>query len=384
MSPHTVIYLQYTNPAAYPPIQHSAGILAEAGWQVVVLGVTIPGIARLEFPAQPGIEVRLMEAAPPGGWRQKLHYLRFCAWAVGWILRRQAAWVYASDALAAPLALVASYAPGVRVVYHEHDSPQRATAARFMRAIVGIRRRLLQSAAMVVAPNAERGRVIAEDAGAPIRLACVWNCPRKTEVAVTARRDSVRESWIMYHGSIVPARVPLALIQALTLVNPCVKLRIIGYETAGHVGYVRELTELAGSLGVGQRVEFLPMVPTRDELLMLSDSSQIGLSLMPLRTDDVNERWMSGASNKTFDYLARGVPVLVSDLPEWKATFVDTGLGRACQPDDARSIADALQWFHEHPDDARRMGECGRQRILNEWNYERQFEPVFRLMTATR
>jgi glycosyltransferase involved in cell wall biosynthesis len=383
MRDRTVVYLQYTNPAVYPPIQHSAGILAEAGWQVVVLGVTVPDVAQLEFPAHQDIEVRLTEAAPPGGWRQKFHYLRFSAWALRWILR-QRGWVYASDALTSPVALLASYIPGVRVVYHEHDSPGRRIASRFMKAVLGIRRRLLRRAAMVVAPNAQRARAIAEDAGTPIKLACVWNCPRRIEVAATARHDSAHESWIMYHGSIVPARLPRTLIEALTLVNPCVKLRVIGYETAGHVGYVRELTELAASLGVGQRLEFLPMVPTRDELLTLSDRSEIGLSLMPLRTDDVNERWMSGASNKTFDYMARGVPVLVSDLPEWKATFVDAGFGRACKPDDPQSIADALEWFHEHREDARRMGECGRQRILTDWNYERQFEPVFQLMTATR
>ena len=103
---------------------------------------------------------------------------------------------------------------------------------------------------------------------------------------------------------------------------------------------------------------------------------------MPVHTEEVNERWMRGASNKTFEYLARGVPVLVSDLPEWKATFVDSGFGRACTPDDPGSIADALKWFAEHAEDARRMGERGRQRILSEWNYERQFEPVLERMQA--
>lgn len=380
MRARTVVYVQYTNPAAYPPIQHSAGILAEAGWNAVVLGISVPDVAQLEFPAQPGIEVRLMTASP-GGWSQKLHYLRFCGWALGWILRRQAAWVYASDALSSPVGWLSSYLPGVRVVYHEHDSPGRGTHSRFMQTLLGFRRRLLCRAAIVVAPNAERGQAIAEDVGTAIPLVSVWNCPRKIEAAAAAEGDSAGESWVVYQGSIVPARVPRALLEALALISPCVKLRVIGYETAGHVGYIHELERLATSLGVGHRVEFVPTVP-RSELLKWTDRSQIGLSLMPIGTDEVNERWMRGASNKTFEYLARGVPVLVSDLPEWKATFVDSGFGCACRPDDARSIADVLGWFHEHRDEARRMGERGRQQILNEWNYERQFAPVLRLMTA--
>jgi hypothetical protein len=27
-----VLYLQYTNPAGYPPLEHSSGILADSGW----------------------------------------------------------------------------------------------------------------------------------------------------------------------------------------------------------------------------------------------------------------------------------------------------------------------------------------------------------------
>jgi len=380
MSAPTVVYLQYTNPAVYPPIQHSAGILAEAGWNVIVLGISVSDVERLEFPRHPRIEVRLTNPSKPG-WSQKLHYLRFCAWALGWIVRRRASWVYASDALTAPLGWLASHLPGVRVVYHEHDSPPRGGQSRFMQGVLGFRRRLLRRAAIVVAPNDERGRLIAEDAGAPMRVVSVWNCPRQVEAASPARRDSTPEAWVVYQGSIVPARVPRALIEALTLVSPCVKLRVIGYETAGHVGYIAELQRLAASIGVSHRVEFMAAVP-RHELLEWTDRSHIGLSLMPVHTEEVNERWMRGASNKTFEYLARGVPVLVSDLPEWKATFVDSGFGRACTPDDPGSIADALKWFAEHAEDARRMGERGRQRILSEWNYERQFEPVLERMQA--
>ena len=380
MSARTVVYLQYTSPAVYPPIQHSAGILAEAGWKVIVLGIRVPDVSRLEFPEHPGIEYRL--AGPsPSGFAQKVHYLRFCLWALGSILWRGAVWVYASDALTAPIGWLASYLPGVRVLYHEHDSPSPHAQTKFMQALLGFRQRVLRRAAIVVAPNAERGQAITAAAGTPIPLVSVWNCPRRIEAKDITERPAAGESWVVYQGSIVPARVPRAVIEALALVSPGVKLRVIGYETAGHVGYIHELEQLARSIGVGHRVEFIPTVP-RNELLQWTDRSQIGLSLMPVRTEEINERWMRGASNKTFEYLARGVPVLVSDLPEWKTTFVDKGFGCACVPDDPASIAHALDWFHEHADDARRMGERGRQQILNEWNYERQFEPVLRLMTA--
>ena len=97
---------------------------------------------------------------------------------------------------------------------------------------------------------------------------------------------------------------------------------------------------------------------------------------MPNDSMDLNEQNMTGASNKAFDYLACGLPVIVSNLTDWRTMYVDTGVGLACDPDDPASIAAAVQWFLDHPDQMRAMGERGRRRILENWNYETQFAPV--------
>jgi hypothetical protein len=56
--------------------------------------------------------------------------------------------------------------------------------------------------------------------------------------------------------------------------------------------------------------------------------------------------------------------------------YVLPGYGLSCNPNDADSIATQLRWFLEHPVETREMGGRGRQRILSEWSYERQFNPV--------
>jgi spore maturation protein CgeB len=53
-----------------------------------------------------------------------------------------------------------------------------------------------------------------------------------------------------------------------------------------------------------------------------------------------------------------------------------------CNPEDVSSIAAALEWFAAHPDQRHQMGERGRQRILDDWNYERQFSGVYRALCA--
>ena len=42
-----ILYVQFTNPAAYPPLEHSARILADAGWDVMFLGTGALGADRL-------------------------------------------------------------------------------------------------------------------------------------------------------------------------------------------------------------------------------------------------------------------------------------------------------------------------------------------------
>jgi spore maturation protein CgeB len=108
----------------------------------------------------------------------------------------------------------------------------------------------------------------------------------------------------------------------------------------------------------------------------------VGLAFMPKRSSDINMVAMTGASNKPFDYMACGLGLIVSDLPEWRTMFVKPGHAVACDPEVPASIARAIAWFVEHPREAAEMRARGRLKIMAEWNYEAQFEPVLGLMEA--
>jgi glycosyltransferase involved in cell wall biosynthesis len=141
------------------------------------------------------------------------------------------------------------------------------------------------------------------------------------------------------------------------------------------------IRQTASELGISDHVKILGTIPLRQDLMRICATCDAGLSLMLIPHTDVNLENMAGASNKPFDYLACGLAVLVSRLPRWQELFVDTGCGLDCDPSDPDSVAAALQQFCEHPDKLRAMGERGRQRILSEWNYEAQFQPVFQLLS---
>jgi glycosyltransferase involved in cell wall biosynthesis len=233
-------------------------------------------------------------------------------------------------------------------------------------------------AAVCILPNENRAKLFQAETGAS-KIQIVWNCPTRKEV------HSPREApgpifRLLYHGSVVPERVPLAVIHALGRVSRPIYLKIVGYETTGSRGYLDQIRQTAATLGIPERVEIAGAVP-RQELMELCATCDAGLALMPLRILDINLENMTGASNKPFDYLACGLAVLVSRLPGWRELFVNPGYGLDCDPSDPDSVAAALQKFCDHPETVRAMGERGRQRILSEWNYETQFLEVVRLLS---
>lgn len=379
IAPMRMLYVQYANPGAFPPVQHSARCVGEQGHRVLVLGVCSEDTAQLTFDAGSNIQLRLSKTSPPG-LRQKLEFAAFHVRVVLVTVCWRSDWVYINDALATPSGWLISVLRLARVIYHEHDSPYESRAGAsnvsyFMRFILAARRECARRAKCCVLPNGRRASQLKLDTATERPVFEVWNCPSLAEVSAVDLRHSREGLVVFFHGSIVPQRLPLSVIDAVAECSAAVELRFAGYETIGHRGYIRALLARAEELGVSDRVNYLGPLRRR-KLLQKCAEADIGLALMPMQGDDLNMQAMVGASNKPFDYLLCGLPLLVSRLPEWEDAFVEAGFARACMPDDPRSIAAGLQWYLDHAADRKRMGAAGRDRIVDLWNYETQFRPV--------
>jgi glycosyltransferase involved in cell wall biosynthesis len=371
-----IIYVQYTNPAGYPSLEHSALQLAFRNWEVTFLGTGAFGASCLKLASHPLVRMKNFPSFKPG-LIQKLSYLIFCVWTVLLTGLLRPRWVYASDPLSCLPGLLVSMIPRIQVVYHEHDSP---SPQDLMPLVSWARRVLARRARLCILPNETRADRFACEMnllnGSRSKVRCVWNCPALKEAEHEPERISEARLTVLYHGSIVPSRLPESVIHALALLPNSVQLKVIGYPTIGHPTYPDRLKMLCERLGLGSRVQFLGTVPTREELLQECRRCNVGLALMPLESEDINEQTMAGASNKPFEYLACGLPVVVSDLAEWKRMYVAPGYGKECRPDDPEDIARTLRWFLDHPEESIAMGRKGRARVLSEWNYDRQFSPV--------
>ncbi len=378
--PGRILFVQYTNPGAYPPLQHSSRLLARQGWDVRFMGTGARGAGALRFPPHPRIRVDQIPFCPPG-FKQKVQYARYWLWVLGAVAAWRPRWIYASELMACPIALSASLLFGVPVVYHEHDAPTNGGASLFNRLCMRARRALSRHARLCVIPNRRRAEAFASTE-APRALEVVWNCPSREEADFPPREPLAGTLTLLYHGSIVPERLPRAVVEALARLPEGVRLSVVGYETNSSIGYSESLRRRAAELGIEGRLTFHGAVPLRGDLMRICRTADVGLALLPSESNDHNLEMMIGASNKPFDYLACGLPLVVSDLPEWRALYVDGGYARPCEATDPESIANAVRWYWDRPAGLREMGERGRQRVLAEWNYEAVFAPVADLLNS--
>lgn len=375
-----VIYLQFTNPGGYPPLEHSSAILAEAGAEVLVLGTTAEGTKRMGWPERAGVTVEIMPKRE-GGIGQKLDYLRFALNAVRAVRRLRPDWLYVSDSLVAPIALLLRRWFGTRIVYHEHDEPFAPDASSLTRATLRARNRLARVVEAVVVPNAERADRLRRSSGRRDPVLVVWNCPRRSEVRTNTAPIS-GPMRLIYQGSIARVRLPPALVEVLARV-PDVELVVVGYEVAGSRGYLEGLRREAAHHGVADRLHIMGSI-SRSSLLETTAGCHVGLSFMPAHSDNPNEATMVGSSNKAFEYLACGLALLVSDVAEWRETFVSAGVARACDPEDVDSLESSVRWYAAHRRELAEAGRAGQARIQRDWNYESQFAPVQRIILGDR
>jgi glycosyltransferase involved in cell wall biosynthesis len=366
-----VLFVQAADVAAYPPIIHASSLMAEAGWRVRVLSMPIAGMG-LEFPCQPDVDLRLM-APRPSHIVTRAAYAAYVAEAAVIAVRWRPNIVYASDPLGAGPGLLAARLANARLIYHEHDTPHpgmlRPSLAR-------LRRSAARRAAAVIFPNETRASIAQEELGFfDHRLHIVWNMPRRREMP---RLQAVADVPLLlyYHGSVSSVRLPEGVIEAVRQLGGRVRLLIAGYEAPGAAGYVKRILQRAQP-GQGTVVRYLGPI-AREALLDVAAAAHVGLTVIPRcggssGGEDLNLRHLTGASNKAFDYMAAGLALLVSDLPDWRSIFVAPGYALPCDPANPDSVRVALGWFIDHKEVRREMGVRGRARIASDWNYDTAF-----------
>ncbi len=166
---------------------------------------------------------------------------------------------------------------------------------------------------------------------------------------------------ILYQGNFTHGRGLDRLIRTLPLLDSEAVVVLIGW------GWIRaELEELAEGIGVNDRVHFVDTVPA-DQLAEYTAGADVGV----MTTDPINLSRRYCTSNKLFEYLMAGLPVVVSDLPENRKVLDAYPAGELIGDLEPGTIAAAINKVLASP----RLDEMkaqGRRAVEERYNWERE------------
>lgn len=374
-----ILFIQYANPAAFPPIEYISQILAEAGFSIRLLGVHSQRAESMKLPDHSNISVEVASYTPPG-WRQKVAYLRFLMRIIFIARKWKPDWVYASDQMVTPAGLLLCRLFGLKVIYHEHDSPvESGHGSIFIRAIMAARTSLAKRAEFIVLPQRERINIFQKETETQRPVMQVWNCPRRQETLCKEerKREDPDPLNVYFHGTLNLDMLPLTLMAGAAQSGVPVHFKFVGYETIGSRGTIDTLRHAVKEANQMVTLE-LPGSRSRHELPAQMKGMHVGWVNFVNPTHNINLTHLEGASNKVFDYLAAGLPLIVPQDPGWENMFKVPGYAKSCNPNDVKGIASLLRWFYENSDEAAAMGRAGQLRTQGDWNYEAQFQPILK------
>ena len=169
-----------------------------------------------------------------------------------------------------------------------------------------------------------------------------------------------RPNNVVFHGVMADVRGTEELLRAVKLVPADLhcRLRLVGSF---------KQPWLAQRAAGAERVDVIQWQPFPGVLRELF-AARAGLA--PFHPQP-NHMDMAIRSNKLFEYMAAGLPVIASDLPAWREIVIGAGCGLVADPRDPAAIAEAIEYLLTHPDEAEAMGERGRAAVRDRFNWDR-------------
>ncbi len=260
------------------------------------------------------------------------------------LVRSRPAVIHAHDVNVLPTAWLAARLSRVPLVYDAHEISTDREGYQAFRGLVGwIEKKLMPRAAGTITTTDARAKFFSRAYRIP-RPVVLQNRPRLVETQGSNRiREELglAESWpiVLYQGGLQPGRGLPRLVEAAASVQHAYFVFLGGGRQAA------ELHELVEKLDLGERVRFIPTVAL-SELLSYTASADIGVQ--PIENTCLNH--FTTDSNKLFEYVIAGLPVVASRLPEISKVVRENDLGVLVAPGDTQALAGAIQSLVEDPE----------------------------------
>jgi glycosyltransferase involved in cell wall biosynthesis len=341
--------------------------LADAGYEVTLIVpskecVNSNGIRILRIPQE----------------RYRLLRMTRSVWRIYKLARREDAAIYhLHDAELIPLGLLLAVA-GRRVIYDAHEDlpkdilekpwiPQKLRGV--LSPVVGWLERVTSGcfAAVVTAGNSISDRLVS--AGKQPITINNYPLPYEFKVSNSVSERRSTTNVIVSFGGLYTFRAVHPMVEAIGLLPESLPVKLVLGGGSESDVLREELSSKFGWLNIDYRGQL-----TRSQ--MLSELSRAFAAIVLFRNGPNTH---SVRSNRFYEALAAGVPVITPDFGDWRSVVEGNRCGLTVDPQDPKEIAAAIEWLFSHPEEAAEMGRNGRELFLREFNWEREGEKLVRL-----
>jgi len=341
-----VVWNEFRNDAR---VLKEAETLQSKGYQVTVHALHTPGVTEERETLSSGVRVVRVARSPLWKWRKrkeasalvgakvvvgpigKVSLLRQALRVIArlWthlglifqVIKSKPDVVHAHDVNTLPTAWVVSVLTRSPLVYDAHEiSTDREGYSSFRKLVGWVEKRLMPRAVATITTTDVRAKFFARAYGIP-RPVVLQNRPNLTRVKGSNRlREELglKESWpiVLYQGGLQQGRGLERLLRVAKHVEHCYFVFIGG----GRLELL--LRDLSVELRLSERVFFIPTVALAD-LPTYTASADIGIQ--PIENTCLNH--FSTDSNKLFEYIMAGLPVIASDFPEIRKVVKNYDVG---------------------------------------------------------
>ncbi|MCU1265062.1 MAG: glycosyltransferase [Acidobacteria bacterium] len=361
----------YNNPDNYPPIINGARLLAEAGWRVELCCRDDGKEWNVTYPE--GVKIKRIRGTSGSSWR---NYLSFCRQAMAQGKKGAAVFVgHDMHGLVPARLLAARYRRPL--VYHCYDySGDGFTQTFGSRLVKNLQFGFARKADLVTVPDEGLAQILSKDLHLKRQPVVMVNSPLDQPHDGGALRCALRDRGRHYEKIVFrQGRIGRGHALEVTIRSiPMWANRKWGFVVMGigEASYVDSLNELAASLGVKDQFVALPPV-TYDQVPEFTRDADVGHALYePIHVNNLN---ITG-SCKIQEYMAAGLPLMVSDRPSLRSLVEKHASGVAADDNSPESIAAAVNSLLTNLEASHEMGASSRRAFEREFCYEKQFAPV--------
>lgn len=171
-----------------------------------------------------------------------------------------------------------------------------------------------------------------------------------------------KDNFIVYQGMVYSISNQKEIVKAINNLDIEFRYKIIGKIS-------EELKKELSILDLNNKVDYIDWIE-KTELDIIMEQAICGVVVLDYCLVCCGKEGQLG-SNKIFEYMLSGLPVVCSDFKLWREMIVDKyKCGIYVEPKNSSQIEEAIRWMLQNREEAKEMGLRGRDAVFKEFNWE--------------